>query len=224
MEDTDEHSLPEANSPPSPVHIRAANSEDADAISRILAEAFPALYHWIFGRFSIQQTAGILRALYRAETLSLATTRLAVRDDHIIGVTILHIGESIGRGALKTYWQVIREQAGFWRGIRAFVGGVFANFAINKRIPKGNDLVYVEALAVDARERGKGVGTLLMQDALQWAQANGRNRMALHVLQGNMGARRLYARMGFRLHSPEPRPVAPGSRQRWVSLLMLRDP
>ena len=224
MEDTDETGLREANIPPAQIHIRAANLEDADDISRILAEAFPALYHWIFGRFSTQQTAGILCALYRAETLSLSTTRLAIRDGHVIGVTILHIGESIGRGTLQTYWRVACEKSGFWKGIRAFVGGVFANFAINKRIPKGNDLVYVEALAVDERERGKGIGTLLMQDALQWAQANGRGRMALHVLQGNMGARRLYARMGFRLHSPEPRPAAPGSRQRWVSLLMLRDP
>ncbi len=125
---------------------------------------------------------------------------------------------------MRTYWQVTQAQAGFWKGLRAFTGGVFAHFAISSRIPKGDDLVYVEALAVDARERGRGVGTLLLQDALQWAQARGRGRMALHVLQSNAGARRLYERMGFRLHSPEPRPPRSNGRQRWVSLLMIRAP
>lgn len=224
MEDMDQTSLPEANVSPSPVYIRAATLEDAAHISRILAEAFPALYLWIFGRFSMQQTASLLCALYCAGTLSLATTRLAARDGHVIGVIILHTGASIGKGTLQTYWQITRKQGGWWKGIRAFIGGVFANFAINKRIPKGKDLVYIEALAVDTRERGRGVGTLLLQDALQWAQASGRGRMALHVLQGNTGARRLYARLGFRLYSPEPRPAPPGSRQRWVSLLMIRAP
>ena len=224
MEQANETSLPDTDAPTLPIHIRAAGPEDATTISHILAEAFAAMYHWIFGRLSMQQTANLLIALYQAGTLSLNTTRLATRDGRVIGVAILHIGESIGKGTFRAYWRVTWQQLGFWRGLRAFCGGVFANFAINRRIPKGNDLVYIEALAVDAPERGRGVGALLLQDALQWAQARGRNRMGLHVLQANAVARKLYTRMGFRLYAPEPRPAPPGSRQRWVSLLMFRDP
>ena len=224
MEDLNADCLPKTDSHPPLIHIRAAKMEDASHISRILAEAFATMYIWIFGRLATMETANLLCALYQAGTLSLNTTRLAERDGRVIGVAILHVGESIGRGTFQTYWRVIRKQMGFWKGLRAFFGGVFANYAIARRIPKGKDLVYIEALAVDAPERGKGVGKLLMQDALQWAQARGRARMALHVLQSNTTARRLYERLGFRLHSPEPRLKPPGSRPRWVSLLMFRDP
>jgi GNAT superfamily N-acetyltransferase len=205
-------------------YIRPAQLEDSARISAILAEAFPALYTWTFGHLSTAQTATLLCALYNAGTLDFATTRLAVQNGHIVGVAVLHLDGSIGRGTLRAYWRVVRSQLGVWKAARAFVGGAFANLAISKRIPKGDDLTYVEALAVDTSSRGQGIGAQLLQDAAEWSLARGRTRMALHVLQRNAGARRLYERTGFRLAQSEPRAVPAGSRRlEWVSLLMERD-
>ncbi len=210
--------------PPPGIRIRAAQIGDAEAVSRILAEAFPSLYSWAFGRLSAPQTAALLCALYKADTLTLTSTQVAEQNGMIAGVAILHVGDSIGRGTMRAYWNVVRTQIGLVPAVRAFAGGVFANFAIHKRIPHDADLVYVEALAVGAACRGQGIGTRLLNEASAWGLARNRPRMALHVLQSNTGARRLYERMGFRLACPEPRPARPGSRrQGWVSLLMLRD-
>ena len=108
------------------------------------------------------------------------------------------------------YWRVVRGQLGTWKGIRAFVGGAFANLAISKRIPKGDDLTYVEALAVDAPYRGQGIGALLLHDAADWSLRRGRTRMALHVLQRNAGARRLYERRASDCATPNPARLPPG--------------
>ncbi len=211
--------------PPVPdIRIRAAKFEDAAQVSLILAEAFPSLYTWAFGRLSTQQTAGMLRALYDADTLTLTTTQVAEQNNMVAGVAILHIGDSIGRGTMRAYWNVVRSQLHLLPAVRAFAGGVFANWAIHKRIPHENDLVYIEALAVGVAWRGQGIGTRLLSEASAWGHARNRPRMALHVLQSNTGARRLYERMGFHLACPEPRPARPGSRrQGWTSLLMTRE-
>ena len=221
---TDTYEDAPAGSAPN-IRIRPAQPDDAASISLILAQAFPSLYTWTFGRLSTQQTANLLCALYRAGTLALATTQVAEEESCIVGVAILHVGESIGRGTMGAYWKVIWSQLGLTRAVRAFAGGVFANFAINKRIPKGDDLVYIEGLAVTEGARGRGVGARLLTESAAWGVARNRPRMALHVLQSNAGARRLYERMGFRLAHPEPRPAPSGSRrQGWVSLLMTREP
>lgn len=214
-----------APDPPGPyLGIRAAKFEDAAQISQILAEAFPSLYTWTFGRLSTPQTADLLHALYNADTLTLTTTQVAEQNGIIAGVAILHVGDSIGRGSMRAYWNVARSQLSLLMAVRAFTGGVFANWAIHKRIPHDADLVYIEALAVGAAYRGHGIGTRLLTAASAWGLARRRPRMALHVLQSNTGARRLYERMGFRLACPEPRPARPGSRrQGWVSLLMTRE-
>jgi ribosomal protein S18 acetylase RimI-like enzyme len=109
--------------------------------------------------------------------------------------------------------------------VRAYFGGLGANRTLVRRMPHGRDLLYIEALAVQSGERGKGVGTLLLQDAFAWAAADNRKRVALHVLHSNNGARRLYERMGFRLWQPTVwhrlrNRAAPATS--WSALLMLR--
>ena len=206
------------------IRVRSAESRDALQVGSILAEAFPTLYTWTFGRLENEQIVRLLCSLYTAGSLSLATTRLAEQDGRIIGVAILHLEGSIGQGTWKNYWRVVRQELRLWISLRAFLGGMFANFAITARIPTSPDLLYLEAIAVSAAFRGQGIGTVLLTDAEAWGRAIGRSRMALHVLQRNTGARRLYERFGFRLSQTEPLPAPKGSRrQQWVSLLMTRD-
>lgn len=56
----------------------------------------------------------------------------------------------------------------------------------------------VHDLAVAPEARGQGVGGKLLEEAERVAREAGCRRMTLEVGEHNVGARRLYARMGFR--------------------------
>jgi RimJ/RimL family protein N-acetyltransferase len=53
-------------------------------------------------------------------------------------------------------------------------------------------------VSVAAGHRGQGIGTALLERAVEWARANPVvRRVELHVFERNAAARRLYERMGF---------------------------
>jgi ribosomal protein S18 acetylase RimI-like enzyme len=82
------------------------------------------------------------------------------------------------------------EEFGWLSGFFRFVG--FAFFYVGG----GHDLV-VEAIAVAASMRGKGVGTQLLEAAFDFARQNGFKSVSLEVVDTNPDARRLYERLGF---------------------------
>lgn len=56
---------------------------------------------------------------------------------------------------------------------------------------------YVGFLAVDEAQRGKGIGSRLMQAFEDRARTCGATQLAIDVARKNQGARRLYERIGF---------------------------
>ena len=85
------------------------------------------------------------------------------------------------------------------------------------------DALYVNVVAALPEARGRGHGTRLLQLADDIARAEGRPRLSLIVADANDGARRLYARTGYRPHASRPTLKAgrggPGSA--W--LLLVKD-
>ena len=75
---------------------------------------------------------------------------------------------------------------------------------ILETVPEGD--FYLQAIAVDPELRGAGIGSLLLQDAVERGTRNGSARLALDVAAKNSGARRLYARKGFAESSEWPSP------------------
>ncbi len=189
-----------AHSPPTApdLRVRWARIEDAEAVATILAEAFPALYRAMFGTRGNEDAAWLLAEFFRAELLPLQTTRVCERGRWVVGVAMLHLDGSPHHGSARTCWRLLRRQLGLWRGLRAFLGWVLLHFFMDRRIPRDPDLVYIKALAVAETERGRGVGTRLIEDTAQWAREQQRPWLALHVLDSNVRARRLYERLGFR--------------------------
>lgn len=205
--------------------IRQARPEDAEAVSEILVEAFPALYKTAFGILPDAKMVEILTALFHASHLALEKTRICEREGCVVGLAILHTGGSIGRGRAWDYGRLLRRHLDHAEAVRAFLGGLGANRALDRRIPQGKDLLYIEALAVRASARGQGIGTLLLADAFRRAKADGRRRVALHVLFTNTRARALYERVGFRLWEPNGRRRLQNrfaSLSSWSALLMQR--
>jgi len=207
----------QASATGSPWSVRAARSEDAEAIADILVEAFPGLYRWMFGPLRDEELAWLLTELYRAGLVALRTTRVCERGGRVVGAMVLRVGEPLAQGSIGAYWRLLCHQLGLLRALRAFVSSILAYKYLERRTPQAADLVYIEALAVAAAERGRGAGTKLLEDAARWALEQGRTRLALHVLLSNTDARRLYERMGFR-------PLQDGLRPRWARLFARRPP
>lgn len=211
--------------PTAPIRVRSADAHDAPAVCEILVEAFPTLYEWTFGKLQKAEMVQLLAHLYEAGCLDLSTTRIAHQDGPVLGIALLHLRGRVGRGPVRRFGRTVFRQLGPLRGLRAFCGGIMTNLMLSSRIPYADDLVYIEALAVAGAQRGRGIGQTLLNDAIQWAAAQQRPRLALHVLQRNAGARRLYTRLGFVLTEPEPPPPPPDSKRgQWISLLMMREP
>ncbi len=62
-------------------------------------------------------------------------------------------------------------------------------------IPKGD--FYILGIAIEPEFRGRGIGSLLMNDIENRAKASGSNRLSLDVSAKNDGAKRLYKRRGM---------------------------
>lgn len=67
------------------------------------------------------------------------------------------------------------------------------------------DTWYINVVAVHPEFRGKGVGSILLDEAERAAHASGKSGLSLIVADANAGARRLYARAGY--HEAASRPM-----------------
>ena len=113
---------------------------------------------------------------------------VALSDGDLVGIDGFHAAHGqlldIGFGAL-------RRHLGWMRALwAAGVGSIFT------RTPQPEQLL-MDGIAVDARMRGQGVGSLLLDAITQHAHEQGFHAVALDVINSNPDARRLYERKGF---------------------------
>lgn len=60
-----------------------------------------------------------------------------------------------------------------------------------------NQYVFVEDICVSGEERGKSIGTALIEKAIAWAKSKGLGGLALETQDNNVLACRFYAKCGF---------------------------
>lgn len=73
-----------------------------------------------------------------------------------------------------------------------------ANLVLAPNPNTGRRNAFVSDLVVDVANRNRGVGGALLQRSEEWAREQGADGLVLAVFQDNVGARRLYERLGFR--------------------------
>ncbi len=78
-------------------------------------------------------------------------------------------------------------------------------------------LVNVHDVAVAASHRGQRIGERMLVLAEDIARARGACKMTLEVLSGNVGANRLYARIGFVSYQLDPAFGSATFLQKWLS-------
>lgn len=78
-------------------------------------------------------------------------------------------------------------------------------------------LVNVHDVAVAASHRGQRIGERMLALAEDIARARGACKMTLEVLSGNLGANRLYERIGFASYQLDPAFGSATFLQKWLS-------
>lgn len=77
-------------------------------------------------------------------------------------------------------------------------------------------LVNVHDVAVLASHRGRRIGELMLAQAEQVARERGACKLTLEVLSGNVGARKLYERIGFADYQLDPAMGHACFMQKWL--------
>ena len=74
----------------------------------------------------------------------------------------------------------------------------YARVGRHMSIPANDHVLHLEALAVSPHARRSGIGSLLVEAAIDEARRRGARKLGLRALSTNSGAIRLYERHGFR--------------------------
>lgn len=75
-------------------------------------------------------------------------------------------------------------------------------------------------IVIDAGWRGRGVGSALMQAAIEWARAEGLHKLCLEVFPTNTPAIALYRKYGFVEEGRRVKQYRRASGELWDSLMM----
>jgi ribosomal protein S18 acetylase RimI-like enzyme len=162
---------------------------DAEALARGLEQASDGTFSVLFGRAAERLLARM--ALVDGHRFSLEHVTIAEVDGAIAGIMS-------GMPAAETGdpRRVLPRIAG-WRSIRAAAVAVAGRqlFRALDRHEAGD--WYLQALAVVPGHRGRGIGTLLLEEGFRRARAAQARRLTLDVDVANTGAMALYRRAGL---------------------------
>lgn len=95
---------------------------------------------------------------------------------------------------------------------RKVLGMVSLLFTISTA--EGGQAAWLEDLVVRPEHRGRGLGTRLLQEAVEWARKQGITRISLLTDAHNLGARGLYMRHGFSPSAMQPLRLYLGRKSR----------
>lgn len=113
----------------------------------------------------------------------------AIEDDQLVALA----GYKTIEGALTSgvTFDVLRESLGIVKALRAA-----AIFTLYDR-PLASGVFLMDGLCVDSSQRGKGVGTLLLDHIKALAHQRGYQSVRLDVIETNPKAKKLYQKQGF---------------------------
>ena len=114
---------------------------------------------------------------------------VALRGNQLAGVAGFHGAKTCFAGNWR--FVALRRSLGLGRAVRAM-----ALLSLFDHNPQKDELL-VDAIAVDAGCRGRGIGSGLLERLDELARSKGLSAVRLEVIQGNDGAERLFRRNGF---------------------------
>lgn len=167
-----------------------------------------------FARYMNQASHGLVQRLFGPRyELTIGRAYLSPGHDMSYQTAVfaeLGDGEIVGMASAYSYLEhaaasdgPVLRAAGF-RMVRMIPIWILgrALFSFIDTVPDGD--YYLAGMAVDDAQRGKGIGSRLLDEAENRAVTLGCRRLALDVAADNEGARRLYERRGMTVDSQSP--------------------
>jgi len=170
------------------IHIRPATPSDAAILAELInyaGEGLP-LYLW-------EQMAE------PGETVWDVGRRRALRDSGAFSYRNAVVAEQDGKvvGGLVGYRLPDEEQE-----ITQDMPAMFVPLTELENLAPGT--WYANVLAVIPQERGRGIGSALLEKAVELAAATGTSDLSIIVSDANPGARKLYERSGYKWKAERP--------------------
>jgi len=187
------------------VTLRPATPDDAQASAPLIREAGPLLFDRLFGPRPEDAIRFFEWLFARPDVpFSHEAALLAVRGGEVVGLALAMPAAARRRNSWRMLFLLPRRR-GLWTLLRlAPVVHAFRNASA----PPPPDCYYLSILAVRADERGRGIGGLLLEAMDRRAREAGCAAVCLHAELDNAGARRLYARHGYRVTAEHRTPRA----------------
>lgn len=190
-----------------PAAVRPARPEDAPGIARLLMQALGSKYRPALGRRAERALAVLVRRELERDAGAASAYLVASGDDGaLVGVVHLGVRGHEDDAALAEIARVVGWPRAAWAGL---------TMSLLSHGDLAADEGYVEELAVEASQRRRGVGRLLLDACEHEARRRGKARLTLWVTSDNAGAIALYRAAGFRV----------ARRRRWLlGRLVFRAP
>jgi ribosomal protein S18 acetylase RimI-like enzyme len=176
--------------------IRPARPADSTLVARLIYLTMGIEADWLFGQEKDHSTLQVLADLYKQKNnrLSHAHAHLAELDGRPVGLLQAFPGTILSRLDRLTGWCLLK------------IMGLSATFRLARIQSAYGDLketeadeFYISNLAVFPEFEGQGIGSRLMTFAEDLASASGLQKCSLIVAFGHENARRLYARLGYKV-------------------------
>lgn len=170
------------------ITIRQAQPQDAQAVVPLIIDAIGDIANRLTGEQELEAIERELAVLFKREDNrhSYLNTFVAVEDEKILGILVYYNGkQAIEMDANLVNWLAAKNAP---------------NITIDKEAHE--DEYYVDTICVAPEARGKGIGTLLLQFAIDQTKKRGFNKLSLNVETKKEQAIRLYERTGFVITEP----------------------
>jgi ribosomal protein S18 acetylase RimI-like enzyme len=177
------------------VNIRDFKRADLGQVSEILVEAFKKKFEKI-AQLPSDEMLGLLIDTGMIDSYPFPGYIVAEDDSGIVGVLILR-WKGQEHPEPKLEFVKTAGKYGWLRLIRLLAGYWF----IKPRPGKG--VCYDERLGVRPDKRGSGIGTQLLEYGFEYAANDGFKKLTLHVASTDVGAIRLYEKLGFKIPMTE---------------------
>jgi len=187
---------------PSGLTVRRANEGDVDSVARLFGVCFPDSVSELFPdglpRWPLAELLGVL---LRAEP---GCCHVAEDDRGIVGycfspsdMSRIWIRVLRSAGLRRVVWGIVRGEVPLHpRRVLALLRDK-ASFILSFRSFELRRTGQILSLGVSPEARGRGVGKMLLQRAIEYLDSSGAYRVKLEVRPDNLPALRLYEGFGF---------------------------
>lgn len=189
------------------INIRSARPEEAGQLAELMDMAGEGIPSYLWSRMAEPDEepmeVGARRVRREDGGFSYRNAHVAEVDEEIGGLLVgYRLDDPYELGSLDDYPPVVRPLV----ELEAMAPGSW----------------YVNAVAVSADHRRRGIGTMLMHHAEKLARQSGAHQMSLIVAEENRGAVDLYRKLGYQDSASRPVVGFPGFEHNGEWLLLVR--